>query len=137
MQLEKWQKYRDWYVKSDVLLLVVFFENFRKLYFENSWSHRSQYIGVPVLPGNTMLKMTSVLDFTMLLMLEKGIGGILYIAISYNWDNNLHINGSDENNKKWIFDVSRCTLLIRNIKLFANKEVWVVTWWRNKKNWYL
>ena len=46
-----------------------------------------------------MLKMTSVLDFTMLLMLEKGIGGILYIAISYNWDNNLYINGSDENNK--------------------------------------
>ena len=87
------------FVVSDI------FQNFRKLYYENSLSHLSHHIGVPGLPRNTMLKMADVklepvLGFAMNLMVEKGIrGGILYTANSHSQGNNLLMNGSDENNK--------------------------------------
>ena len=71
-------EYYGLYVKTDVLLLVDVFENFRKLCHDIHGLDPVSYVSAPNLAWQACLKQTSVnlellIDMDMLLMFEQGI----------------------------------------------------------------
>ena len=77
-------EYHDLYLKGDTLLLVDFFQNFRKMCAEIYQLDSVKFLPVPELAWQAALKMTKVelellTDIDMLLMVEKRIrGGICH-----------------------------------------------------------
>ena len=87
-------EYHDLYLKSDVLLLVDFFENFKKMSLKIDELNPAKFISAPGLAWQATLKKkkrkTELLtDIDILLMAEKGIRSRICHAIDrYAKDNN-------------------------------------------------
>ena len=87
-------QYHDLYLKSDVLLLAVVFENFRKTCLENIELDPVHYFTRPGLSWEAVLKMTGIKlelinDIDQYQFIEKGMhGGTSYIAHRYGEANN-------------------------------------------------
>ena len=69
--------YHDLYLKSDVLLLVDVFENFRKMPLGIYKLDPAKFISAPGLAAlkKTQVKLNLLTDVYMFLMVEKGIRG--------------------------------------------------------------
>ena len=95
--------YHDLYLKSDILLLVDVFENFRKTCLEYYKLDPCHYFTSPGLSWDAMLKMTDIklelmTDIDMFQFIEKGMrGGISYIANRYGKANNKYMTDYDKN----------------------------------------
>ena len=89
--------YHDLYLKSDVLLLVDVFENFRKTCLKHYKLHPCHYYTAPGLVWDACLKETNqklelLKDYDMLMMFEIGIrGGITHIWKRYAEANNKYM----------------------------------------------
>ena len=93
--------YRDFYLKTDVLLLADFFEKFIKTCLDYYGLDPCHYFSSPGLNSDAMLKMTKIdleliLDTDMHLFIEKGMrGGISYIAKRHSKANNINMECYD------------------------------------------
>ena len=102
-QLQTMGEYHDLYLKSDILLLVDVFENFRKTCLQYYKLDPCHYFTSPGLSWDAMLKMTNIqlelmTDIDMFQFIEKGLrGGISYIANRYAKANNKYMSEYDEN----------------------------------------
>ena len=100
--LKNMGEYHDLYLKSDILLLVDVFENFRKTCLEYYKLDPCHYFTSPGLSWDAMLKMTDIklelmTDIDMFQFIEKGLrGGISYIANRYGKANNKYMKEYDE-----------------------------------------
>ena len=100
--LKNMGEYHDLYLKSDILLLVDVFENFRKTCFEYYKLDPCHYFTSPGLSWDAMLKMTDIklelmTDIDMFQFIEKGLrGGISYIANRYGKANNKYMKEYDD-----------------------------------------
>ena len=88
--------YYDLYLKSDVLILVDVFENFRKTSKQYYNLDPVHYFSCPGFAWDAMLKMTGInlelfKDIDMNQMIENKHGGISYIANIYSKQNNKYI----------------------------------------------
>ena len=101
--LKNMGEYHDLYLKTDILLLVDVFENFRKTCLTYYKLDPLYYISAPALAWDAMLKMTGInleliTDIDMQLFIEKGIrGGISYIAHRCAEANNKYMKNYDIN----------------------------------------
>ena len=101
--LKNMGEYHDLYLKTDILLLVDVFENFRKTCLTYYRLDPLHYVTSPGLAWDAMLKMTGInleliTDIDMQLFIEKGLrGGISYIAHRYATANNKYIKNYDPN----------------------------------------
>ena len=101
--LKNMGEYHDLYLKSDILLLVDVFENFRNTCFEYYKRDPCHYFTSPGLSWDAMLKMTDIkleliTDIDMFQFIEKGMrGGISYIANRYGEANNKYMKNYDKN----------------------------------------
>ena len=92
------RQYHDLYLKTDVIHLADFFENFRKICKKNYGLDPAWYFTSPGLAWDAMLKLTGVeleliTDPNMYLMIEKGVrGGISTIIKRYAEANNPYMN---------------------------------------------
>ena len=100
--LKNMGEYHDLYLKSDILLLVDVFENFRKTCLEYYKLDPCHYFTSPGLSWDAMLKMTDIklelmTDIDMFQFIEKGLrGGISYIANRYGKANNKYMKEYDD-----------------------------------------
>ena len=100
--LKNMGEYHDLYLKSDILLLVDVFENFRKTCLEYYKLDPCHYFTSPGLSWDAMLKMTDIklelmTDIDMFQFIEKGLrGGISYIANRHGKANNKYMKEYDE-----------------------------------------
>ena len=98
-------EYHDLYVRSDTLLLVDIFENFRQSCFENYELDPAYFVSLPGLAWQACLKKTNVelellTDYDMLLMVEEGIrGGICHAVQRYAKANNKYMKDYDRKKK--------------------------------------
>ena len=74
------------YVQSDTLLLADVFNNFQNMYFETYGIDPAHFLSAPGLGWQTVLKKTKVkldtlTDIDMLLIVEKGISGRIWHTI--------------------------------------------------------
>ena len=96
------QDYHDLYLKTDVLLLVDVFENFRKTCLKHCKLDPFHYYTAPGLAWDARLKETKqelelLKDYDKLMMFEKGIrGGISHISKRYAEANNKYMKNFDE-----------------------------------------
>ena len=96
-------EYHDQYVQGDTLLLVEVFENFRNMCLEIYEFDPAQFFTVPGLVCQTALKKPQVkldlsTDNNMLLMIEKGIRGVICHTIHrYAKANMKYIKDYDKN----------------------------------------
>ena len=94
--------YHDLYLVSDVLLLTVVFENFRKSCMQYCKLDPCHYFTSPGLSWDAMLKMTNIklelmTDIDMFQFIEKGMrGGVSYIATRYGNANTKYMKEYDE-----------------------------------------
>ena len=101
-KLKTMGEYHDLYLKSDILLLVDVFENFRKTCLEFYKLDPCHYFTSPGLSWDSMLKMTDIklelmVDIDMFQFIEKGMrGGISYIVNRYGKANNVYKKQYDE-----------------------------------------
>ena len=99
--LKNMGEYHDLYLKTDILLLVDVFENFRKTCLTYYKLDPLHYITSPGLAWDAMLKMTKInleliTDIDMQLFIERGLrGGISYIAHRHAEANNKYISNYD------------------------------------------
>ena len=99
--LKNMGEYHDLYLKTDILLLVDVFENFRKACLTYYKLDPLHYITSPGLAWDAMLKMTGInlqliTDIDMQLFIEKGLrGGISYIAHRKAEANNKYMKNYD------------------------------------------
>ena len=82
LKLETLKNYHDLYMITDVLILADVFENFRKICVENYKLDPAWYYTSPRLSWDTLLKITKanlelLKDPDMVLMIEKGIRGVV------------------------------------------------------------
>ena len=95
--------YHDLYVRSDTLLLVDAFENFRNVCLSNYELDLAHFVSLPGLAWQACLKKTNVelellTDYDMLLMIEEGIrGGIRHAVHRYAKANNIYMKDYDSN----------------------------------------
>ena len=95
----------DLYVRSDTLLLVDIFENFRQSCLKNYELDPAYFFSLPGLAWQTCLKKTNVeleliTDYDMLLMIEDGIrGGICHAIQRYAKANNKYMIDYDKKKK--------------------------------------
>ena len=100
--LKNMGEYHDLYLKSDILLLVDVFENFRKTCLRYYKLDPCHYFTSPGLSWDAMLKMTDIklelmIDIDMFQFIEKGMrGGTSYIANRYGKANNRYMKTYDE-----------------------------------------
>ena len=100
--LKNMGEYHDLYLKSDILLLVDVFENFRKTCLEYYKLDPCHYFTSPGLSWDAMLKMTDIklelmTDIDMFQFIEKGLrGGISYIANRHGKANNKYMKEYDD-----------------------------------------
>ena len=101
-KLKSMGEYHDLYLKTDVLLLVDVFENFRKTCIQYYKLDPCHYFTSPGLSWDAMLKMTDIrlelmVDIDMFQFIEKGMrGGVSYIANRYGKANNKYMKEYDE-----------------------------------------
>ena len=99
--LQNMGEYHDLYLKTDILLLVDVFENFRKTCLTYYKLDPLHYITSPGLAWDAMLKMTKInleliTDVDMQLFIEMGMtGGISYIAHRHAEANNKYMKNYD------------------------------------------
>ena len=106
-KMKTMRDYHDLYLESDVLLLSDVFENFRDVCLENYSLDPAFYYTAPGLAWDACLKITKVrlellVDYDMLMMVEKGIrGGVSMIFTRYGKANNPYMNNynPDQPNK--------------------------------------
>ena len=95
-------EYHDLYVRSDTLLLVNIFENFRQSRLENYELDPAHFVSLPGLAWQACLKKTNVelellKDYDMLLMIEEGIRGRICHAVNrYAHANNHYMKDYDK-----------------------------------------
>ena len=98
-------EYHDLYVRSDTLLPVDIFENFRQSCLKNYELDPAHFVSLPGLAWQACLKKTNVeldllTDYDMLLMVEEGIrGGICHAIQRYAKANNKYMNDYDRRKK--------------------------------------
>ena len=101
-RIENIGQYHDLYLKSDVLLLVDAFQNFRETCLTYYGLDPCHYITSPGLAWDAMLKMTKInlvliSDIAKKLFIEKGMrGGISYIAHRYAKANDKYMKNYNE-----------------------------------------
>ena len=94
--------YHDLYVQSDTLLLADVFENFRNKCIEIYELDPVHFLSAPGLvwqtcPKTTRVKLESLTDIDMLLIVEKGIrGGICHSIHRYAKANNKYMKNYDK-----------------------------------------
>ena len=99
-------EYNDLYIKSDMLLLADVFENFRNKCLEIYELDPIYFVYAPrlawqaCLKKKTGVKLKLIIDYDMLLMIEKGIrGGICQATHRYAKPNNKYMKNYDKNNE--------------------------------------
>ena len=98
-------EYHDLYVRSDTLLLVDIFENFRQSCLKNYELDPAHFVSLPGLAWQACLKKTNVelellTDYDMVLMVEEGIiGGICHAIQRYAEVNNKYMKDYDRKKK--------------------------------------
>ena len=98
-------EYHDLYVRSDTLLLVDIFENFRQSCLKNYELDPAHFVSLPGLAWQAYLKKTNVelellTDYDMLLMVGEGIrGGICHAIQRYTKANNKYMQYYDKKKK--------------------------------------
>ena len=101
-ELKSMGEYHNLYLKSDVLLLVDVFENFRKTCIRYYKLDPCHYFTSPGLSWDAALKMTDttlelMVDIDMFQFIEKGMRGcVSYIAIRYGKANNKYMKEYDK-----------------------------------------
>ena len=100
LEIKNLDEYHDLYLKSDILHLADIFQNFREMCYE---LHPVKLVWAPGLVWQTALKKTevklkSLTDIDMLLMVEKGIrDGICHTIHRYVKANNKYMKDYDKN----------------------------------------
>ena len=96
-------EYHDLYVQSDTLLLADAFKNFRKTCIEVYELDLANFLSVPGLAWQACLKKTNVkleslTDYDMLLMVKEGIrGGLCHAIHRHAKANNKYMKNYDKN----------------------------------------
>ena len=102
-KLENLGDYHDLYVKSDTSLLADVFENFRNMCIKEHELNPAHFLSLPGLAWQARLKKTNIelellIDYDMLLMVEKGIrGGICHSIHRYAKANNKYMQNYNNN----------------------------------------
>ena len=126
--------YHDLYIKSDTLLLVDVFKNFRKACIKTYELDPAHFISLPGLAWQACLKKTNVelellTDYDMLLMIEEGIrGGICHAVHRYAKANNIYMkdyDSSKESSYIQYLDVNNLCGAAMSEKLPMNGFKWV------------
>jgi len=110
-------EYSDLYLKIDTLILADVFQNFRNLCFQMYGLDPAYYYTAPGFSFDCMLKHTKVeieliSDYTMLLMVEKGIrGGLTQASKRYSKANHPYTKNYESNQKhNYIIYIDACNL---------------------------
>ncbi|GFV34677.1 uncharacterized protein TNCV_1449811 [Trichonephila clavipes] len=95
-------EYSDLYVKTDIQILADIIEHFRDVCLKTNKLDPAWYFTAPGLSWDAMLKTTKIglemLDYNMVLMLEKGTrGGISQCCNRHGKANNKYMNNYDKN----------------------------------------
>ena len=99
--MKTFSEYHDLYLKTDFLLLVDVFENFRCVYMENyeldpCWNYTLPGLAWDACLKKTGVKLELLSDINMLLMIEKGIrDGVSMISKRYSKANNKYMKKFD------------------------------------------
>lgn len=112
--------YSDHYLKSDVIFLSVIFENFRDVTMKTHFLDPAHYYTLPGLSWDAMLRLTHVelellQDYSMILMVEKGIrGGICQVSQRHCKANNKYLQDYDPNLDSTFISYQDCNNLYGN-----------------------
>ena len=103
-EIKNLEEYHNFYLKSDALLLVDIFENFRKIYLKVYHLDSVKFLLARWLAWSkkTEVKLESLTDIYMVLMVEKDIrGGICHAIYWYPKANNKFLKDYDKHEDKW------------------------------------
>ena len=128
--------YHDLYMQSDTLLLADVFENFREMCIKEYELDPAHFVSLPGLAWQACLKKTNIelellIDYDMLLMVEKGIrGGICHSIHRYAKANNKYMqnyNNNEESSYIQHLDANNLYGWAMSKKLHVNGFKWVDT----------
>ena len=128
--------YHDLYMQSDTLLLADVFENFREMCIKEYELDPAHFVSLPGLAWQACLKKTNIelellIDYDMLLMVEKGIrGGICHSIHRYAKANNKYMqnyNNNEESSYIQYLDANNLYGWAMSKKLHVNGFKWVDT----------